>query len=92
MDDRVSHEIPATGPRGIAVAADGSLINAGDTVLVVATVVGAAGPVHDLPAKDTGVVAVDIEGYDGGRSYTTPHYKVCTTPGAIATVIKKATS
>jgi hypothetical protein len=70
--------------RGEVFAQDGQPIEADDVVLIRAKVTGAAGPLHDLPEQDTGVVAIELDGYLDAT------LKGCVKPSIVEAVVKKA--
>jgi hypothetical protein len=69
------------------LAADGSPLKEGDTVLVVAKLLGAAPKLDPLdPLVQTGVAAIELEAYPMG------YHKDCVKLSSIMTVVKRAPS
>lgn len=78
-----------TDPKPCAVSAFAVPLEAGDEVLLRAKVIACAGQTHDLPRRDSGIVALEVVAYDAGRSFTPPVMKIIVPPGEVVAVTRR---
>lgn len=64
-------------------------LEAGDEVLLRAKVIACAGQTHDLPRRDSGIVALEVVAYDAGRSFTPPVMKIVVPPEEVVAVTRR---